>query len=78
MLVEKIPTVMYLDKANEEGANIYINPQIEQLIGYAPSDFEHDPLLWYKVVLPDDFDRVMASIDSVLKTGRSVDDYRVI
>lgn len=76
-LVEKMPTVMYLDEADAFGTNIYINPQVEDLLGYSPSDFEKDPNLWQHIVFPDDYERAMVSITDTLEKEHVVDEYRI-
>ncbi|MDP1546640.1 MAG: PAS domain-containing protein [Anaerolineales bacterium] len=77
-LVEKMPIVMYLDEADEFGTSIYINPQVENLLGYWPSDFEKDPHLWQKIVVPEDLERALAAIAATLENDRAIDEYRVI
>ena len=61
-LVERVPAVTYVWDAtyrSGEAPAMYISPQVRQLLGYAPEDFE-DPQLWSRLVDPDDVERVMS------------------
>jgi PAS domain S-box-containing protein len=49
--------VMLLDP---EANFLYVSPQIEQWLGYAPNDFYRDPDLWCQIVHPEDRDQVTA------------------
>jgi PAS domain S-box-containing protein len=61
-LVERVPAVTYVWDAtyrSGEAPAMYISPQVRQLLGYAPEDFE-DPQLWARLVDPEDVERVMS------------------
>jgi two-component system, cell cycle sensor histidine kinase and response regulator CckA len=58
-LVEHIPAVTFIDRIDAERTNLYISPQIEQLVGYSPPEWRARQL-WFKAVHPDDVDRVRA------------------
>jgi PAS domain S-box-containing protein len=61
-LVERVPAVTYVwdtKYSSGEAPAMYISPQVRQLLGYGPEAFE-DPLLWTRLVHPDDVDRVLA------------------
>jgi PAS domain S-box-containing protein/putative nucleotidyltransferase with HDIG domain len=77
-LVEKMPLVMYLDKADEYGTSIYISPQIKGLLGYSPAEFMDNPRLWHDLIFPDDYERAMDTIRTTLKSGHVVDEYRMV
>ncbi|MEW5939759.1 MAG: PAS domain S-box protein, partial [Chloroflexota bacterium] len=77
-LVEQIPAVVYLDHADESASSYYVGPQIETLLGYPPSAYVENPTLWHQQVLPEDYDRAMATIRDTLERGRAVDEYRLI
>src|SRR5438445_6145150 len=56
-LVEEIPAVTFL-AALDEGLNeLYVSPQIEQLLGFSQKEWLEDPVLWFKQLHPDDRDR---------------------
>ena len=50
-LVEQIPAVVYADTGDE---TIYVNPQIEQILGVTPEAYRTEPDLWLRMVHPDD------------------------
>ena len=61
-LVERVPAVTYTWegalRGGESGAS-FISPRVEEMLGYPADEFE-DPLLWSKLVHPDDLQRVRA------------------
>jgi PAS domain S-box-containing protein len=56
-LVESLPAVIFRDLLDAE-TNVYISPQVEQLLGYPLSEWERDPEFWRTVVHPDDRERI--------------------
>jgi PAS domain S-box-containing protein len=87
-LIERVPAVTYTWDAtyrSGEAPAPYISPQIEALLGF-PAEAFQDPMLWTRLVHPDDLDRVMAAWDASLDSGgafrseyrmRTFDDRRV-
>jgi len=59
-LVEQIPVVAYIDRADGSDTPLYTSPQIEGLIGYTP---EEGPgvRLWREHLHPEDRERVLAA-----------------
>jgi PAS domain S-box-containing protein len=74
-LVEEIPAVTFM-AALDEGANeLYVSPQIEDLLGFSQQEWLEDPVLWFKQLHPDDRDRwhiEFAQTCSTAKPFRSV------
>jgi PAS domain S-box-containing protein len=63
MLVERIPKIAgYVDLVivDDPGHSIplYISPQIEDLLGYPPSDWLAEGELWLQILHPDDAERM--------------------
>jgi PAS domain S-box-containing protein len=56
-LVESLPAVIFRDQLDAE-TNVYISPQVEQLLGYPMSEWERDPDFWRTVVHPGDRERI--------------------
>ena len=52
-LVEQTPAVVYIDPI-EEGPTIYISPQVEVMLGFAPAEWYAEPGLWKRIVHPED------------------------
>ena len=59
-LVEDSPVVTYLDEFAEDGATIYISPQVETLLGHPSDEWVGDPTLWSRTLHPQDRDWVLA------------------
>lgn len=77
-LVEQTSVVIYRDMPDENAKNIYISPQIEELTGYAPSEWDRDPFFWQSVVHPDDLTRILNEIKHYIETGeKTVSEYRL-
>ena len=78
-LIESIPAVVYLDRIGGPTPNVYVSPQVEGLIGYAPEEFERDPSLWQQVVHPEDREWVMAWNEEVTASRDHYDaEYRLV
>ncbi len=77
-LVERLPVVVYRDAADESATNSYMSPQIQTLLGYPQTEWEHDPNLWEKLIHPEDRASVMATIGDTLHHGTSVAEYRLL
>jgi diguanylate cyclase (GGDEF)-like protein/PAS domain S-box-containing protein len=59
-LVEQIPAIVYVDTLEGFGYGGYTSPQAEALLGYPMRAWDADPLLWTKLVHPEDRERVLA------------------
>lgn len=57
-LVERVPAVVYIDSNDQRPDSLYLSPQIEALLGHPPRAYLSDPSLWYRLVHPDDVERV--------------------
>jgi diguanylate cyclase (GGDEF)-like protein/PAS domain S-box-containing protein len=58
-LVEQLPAIVYVDRADESMQTTYVSPQIEPLIGISADAYMSDPHLWYKHLHPDDRERAL-------------------
>ena len=78
-LVERLPSTVYLDAADDVVTAVYISPQYEQLTGYTSEERLADPELWSRILHPDDRDRVLAESDRTNANGEPFDmEYRLI
>jgi diguanylate cyclase (GGDEF)-like protein/PAS domain S-box-containing protein len=59
-LVEQIPAVTYVDPVSDPDTSLYTSPQIEQMLGYTPQEWQNEKL-WPKRLHPDDRERVLAA-----------------
>ena len=77
-IVEHIPAVTYIDALDDSASTIFMSPQVEALLGYAPDEWIGDPDLWLRIVHPDDRARAMAENQRHNETGESFSlDYRM-
>jgi diguanylate cyclase (GGDEF)-like protein/PAS domain S-box-containing protein len=77
-LVEHMPAVIYVDLANESRNTIYINSQVQKLLGYSPEDWIAKPDLCIDIIHPEDSERVWTELDASEARGRFACDYRYI
>jgi PAS domain S-box-containing protein len=59
-LIERIPAITYIEDA-ATGEQLYISPQIDEMLGYSPEEWIADPGLWAACMHPDDRERVLAA-----------------
>jgi diguanylate cyclase (GGDEF)-like protein/PAS domain S-box-containing protein len=59
-LVEQIPAVTYIDPVNDPHTSLYTSPQIEQVLGYTPQEWQNEKL-WPKRLHPEDRERILAA-----------------
>lgn len=53
-LVEQIPAVVFTAALDGGLYDIYVSPQVENLLGYSQREWMADPVLWYERLHPDD------------------------
>jgi diguanylate cyclase (GGDEF)-like protein/PAS domain S-box-containing protein len=68
-LVNSLPVVTYVDAADDDSTPVFISPQVETLLGYAPSNWMRDPTLWAQLLHEDDRDDVIRSHLASNRTG---------
>jgi PAS domain S-box-containing protein len=56
-LVEHIPAITFIAPLDEAVPELYVSPQIEDLLGYTQAEWLSDPTLWYHRLHPEDRDR---------------------
>ena len=78
-LVEQIPVVTYIDRADGSDEPLYTSPQIEELLGYTPEEWL-EGRLWPERLHPEDRDRVLAADDRFESGGDESfsEEYRLI
>jgi diguanylate cyclase (GGDEF)-like protein/PAS domain S-box-containing protein len=78
-MIEKGPVVTYIDAVDDAASTIYISPQVEAMLGYAPEEWRADPDLWPKLLHPDDRARAVAENVRHNETGEHLRmEYRMI
>ncbi|MBV9455771.1 MAG: EAL domain-containing protein [Rubrobacter sp.] len=77
-LVERMPAVTYIQEIGGPDSAMYISPQIETLTGYSPEECK-DPDLRWRMVHPDDRERMRAEDERVVEPGEAyTTEYRVV
>ncbi len=72
ILVEQMPAVLYTwDPRKPAGAasTPYVNPQVEEILGFTAEEWRADPELWIRQIHPEDRDRVLAASSRADRTG---------
>jgi diguanylate cyclase (GGDEF)-like protein/PAS domain S-box-containing protein len=59
-LVEQIPAVTYIDPVDDPDTSLYTSPQIEQMLGYTPKEWQTEKL-WPERLHPNDRERILAA-----------------
>ncbi|HLF74309.1 MAG TPA: PAS domain S-box protein [Anaerolineales bacterium] len=78
-LVEQLPIVVYVNPASEISSTVYVSPQIKPLLGYTQEEWLADPKFWSRALHPEDYQRVMAEVERVDRSGEPFDaEYRMI
>jgi PAS domain S-box-containing protein len=78
-LVEQVPAIIYTDSAEEIFHTHYINPQLKTITGYEPQEWITDDDLWYRIIFPDDRERVFEEYTRSFATKQPLKyEYRII
>ena len=56
-LIENIPAVTFIAPLDESDPELYVSPQIEQMLGFSQKEWLEDPVLWHRQLHPEDRDR---------------------
>ena len=77
-LVERIPAVTFVDRAEGSEESLYVSPQIEGMLGYTPEEWMEGKL-WRERLHPEDRERMLASDERFNADGEPVDqEYRLL
>jgi two-component system sensor histidine kinase UhpB len=81
-LVEQIPAIVYAWGATDKldtFAELYVSPQIEQILGFAPEEWLANPHLWIDRLHPEDRDTALAATARSVENGSPFQlEYRMI
>lgn len=78
-LLENIPVITYINDLSGSALTVYVSPQVEDLIGYSQRELMADPLMWTKLIPPEDLPSVTAEVLRTTETGDPFNmDYRLI
>jgi PAS domain S-box-containing protein len=81
-VVEQLPAIVYLESVETDpmtlGRLLYVSPQVEQILGFSPKEWEEDPAAWARQFHPDDKERIDAAYRQAEQTGEPlVAEYRM-
>ncbi len=77
-LVESLPLVTYVDHSDDQATNIYTSPQVNELLGWEPSELTAQANSFETLLHPDDAPRVMAAVvHANLTRERFEEEYRL-
>jgi formate hydrogenlyase transcriptional activator len=68
-LVEQIPAVTFMAPLDGSTSELYVSPQIEELLGFSAQEWLEDPFLWYRQLHPEDQVRWTESFASTCFSG---------
>lgn len=78
-LVEQIPAVVFLDKADDEETPLYISPRIRELTGYSVEEWYAKPDIWRSILHPIDRERILEAASNSHQLGiRFSEEYRIM
>ena len=75
-LVSNSPAVIYSCKLNDNYELTFISKNVFQVIGYHDFEFQKDPLLWEKLIHPEDIKMVLVNISNIYKTKHFQHEFR--
>jgi PAS domain S-box-containing protein len=62
MLVEHIPAIIYRAAIDSTSSTLYVNPQIEAMLGFSSEEWVADPQHWLTQLHPNDLDSVLNGV----------------
>ena len=69
-LVETMPAVVYLDAYNDASSAVYISPQVEGMLGYAPEEWLAHDDLWREILHPEDREKALRDVEDILASDK--------
>ncbi len=78
-LVEQIPAIVYVDRADAWMQTTYVSPQIERILGVTPQEYVDDSELWTQMLHPDDRETALEIYERGRATGEPFTfEYRLV
>jgi len=68
-LVEQVPAVIYVDRADRVATSLYLSPQIERLTGTTREEHLADPEMWLREIEPADRERWLTESQRIIERG---------
>jgi diguanylate cyclase (GGDEF)-like protein/PAS domain S-box-containing protein len=78
-LVEQLPVMIYICRADDVTATLYSSPQRRDILGFTAHEWTSEPRFWISRLHPDDRDRVLNELAAVAEIGAPFEcEYRTI
>ena len=78
-LIEQLPAVVFMAYLDRGIGEAYVNPRIEEMLGFSQAEWLEDPVRWYHQIHPEDQQRWSIEAADMFLTGRSLQSaYRVL
>ena len=72
LLLERVPAILYIADAGDEGRWHYVSPQVQEILGFTPAQWCADPGMWASRLHPDDTERVLAEEQEFAEGGATL------
>lgn len=69
LLVEQVPALVYIESNDIHRTSLYVSPQATRMLGHPPERFVADPDFWWRLMHPEDRERVEAGWETSVRTG---------
>jgi two-component system cell cycle sensor histidine kinase/response regulator CckA len=77
--LKPLPAVNYVAALDEARSKLYISPQIEEMLGFPPTEWLNDPGLWCRQIHPQDRERVITELHRDHENGKALrSEYRML
>ncbi|CAN5557311.1 hypothetical protein BH23CHL2_BH23CHL2_22120 [soil metagenome] len=77
-LIDQIPAIVYRESTDSEPVQLYVSPQVEELLGYTPEEWLGARCIWGLILHPDDRDRLDRNTGVRPRDTSSHDEYRLV
>ncbi len=78
-LVEQIPAVTFMAPLDGSRGELYVSPQIDELLGFSAKEWLEDPVLWFRQLHPEDKELWQDRFARTVNAGEAFSaDYRFI
>ena len=79
-LIEQLPAIVYSEDVESDRLRlVYVNPRVQELLGITPEEWIADSGVWFRMIHPDDLERVRLENERTEATGDPFSiEYRMI
>lgn len=77
-LIEQVPAIVYRESIDPESVQLYVSPQVEDLLGYTPDEWLNASCIWSLILHSDDRDRLDKYSGAQTGNTPTHDEYRLV